>query len=299
MFILTDDDVVDLASQGTAAMNRIAALVRATARGPFGRRPQVPLDQADLTSTAIFDAMTAVFSGMARDGEALTKVVQRSVWREVKRAQRRHDREIQVDFSAESLKDILAIPPSQLQQMLAAEGLDAQVEKTIDLLFRDVKTAPQEARTRIDLITVDDELIAYLTKHPEHMYNMSPRRFEELVASLLRDLGYDVQLTGLGADGGVDIFATQKTGVGESLLIVDCKRYAPQRPVGVSIVRALFGITEQLRATMGLLATTSHFTQPAHEFQQGVRHRLTLTAYEGLLAWLQRYGHSAKSPNGR
>src|SRR5205085_7140045 len=124
-----------------------------------------------------------------------------------------------------------------------------------------------------------DALIHYFKNHPDEMYKLNPRRFEELVAALLKDLGYSVELTAQSADGGVDIFATQKSGIGEVLLIVDCKRYAPANHVGVEIVRALYGIGEQLRATMAMIATTSFFTKPAQAFQRTVSHRLSLKDY--------------------
>jgi restriction system protein len=175
----------------------------------------------------------------------------------------------------------------------AKESLELQRasgDSLVHLLYQDSKTAKEEARARIDLVTVDSELITYFKRNPERMYQLDPNKFEELVAALLKDLGYDIELTKPGPDGGIDIIATQKTGVGEMLLLVDCKRYAPRRPVGVGIVRALFGITEQLRASMGLLATTSFFTKPAREFQKTVRHRISLKDYSDLIGWLNLYG---------
>lgn len=138
----------------------------------------------------------------------------------------------------------------------------------------------------VDLLTVDKELIAYLNQHPEALYSLNPRRFEELVASLLKHMGYTVELTPTGPDGGVDILATQRSGIGEVLLLVDCKRYAPSRGVGVEIIRSLYGIGEARRATMSMLATTSYFTAPAQEFQRALHHRLTLRDYDDLVSWI-------------
>lgn len=163
-------------------------------------------------------------------------------------------------------------------------------DRPAELIYRDKKEASQIAKTKSDLITVDDKLIEYFQEHPEKMYELEPRKFEELIALLLKDMGYTIELTRNTADGGVDIFAIQKTGIGESLLIVDCKRYAPHKHVGVSIVRSLYGVAEQKTATMGLIATTSYFTKQAREFQEAVRHRMTLKDFDGVVEWLKNYG---------
>jgi HJR/Mrr/RecB family endonuclease len=168
--------------------------------------------------------------------------------------------------------------------------LSEKTELKVEVLYEEDKTPETAAQSTADLIIVDDEMIRYFKSHPKEMYSLDPRRFEELVAAILKDLGYSVELTALGADGGVDIFATQKSGIGELLVIVDCKRYAPDKHVGVGIVRALYGISEQIRANMALLATTSFFTQPAKEFQRAVKNRLSLKDYNDLVSWLDSYG---------
>ncbi len=159
-------------------------------------------------------------------------------------------------------------------------------------LYSQKKTPKQEKQSQSDLLIVDDELVKYFTQHPDELYKIQPRKFEELVALILKDMGYNVELTGLGADGGVDIIASCKSGVGEILLIVDCKRYDPGNHVGVPVVRSLYGIGQQMRATMSLLATTSSFTKPAIEFRETVQHQLSLKDFDALMDWLKNYGQS-------
>jgi len=290
---LSDEDVIGLATNDPYAVERIVKLAQATTRDPYTRRgPRV--DSDDVVQTAVLDALESIQQGKCRTGEELTQEVKRSVWRTTKRFQRQimrsQKREISGDLVPEGL---FPLGPSPDQLFDAKESLELQRasgDSLVHLLYQDSKTAKEEARARIDLVTVDSELITYFKRNPERMYQLDPNKFEELVAALLKDLGYDIELTKPGPDGGIDIIATQKTGVGEMLLLVDCKRYAPRRPVGVGIVRALFGITEQLRASMGLLATTSFFTKPAREFQKTVRHRISLKDYSDLIGWLNLYG---------
>ena len=41
---------------------------------------------------------------------------------------------------------------------------------------------------RMDLKDIDDELIEYLAKHPDFLYKLEPRKFEILIASILKNL---------------------------------------------------------------------------------------------------------------
>ncbi len=173
------------------------------------------------------------------------------------------------------------------EQVLSADGFHAEK------LYQEERPQEKQKQTRADLIVVDGELVKYFRSHPERMYDLNPRKFEELVALILQDMGYSVELTAEGTDGGVDIFATQKIGIGQVLLIVDCKRYAPKNHVGVGIVRSLYGLGEMHRATKSMLATTSFFTRQAMEFEREVRHRLSLRDYNHLLEWLDSYGLGA------
>ena len=290
---LSDEDVIGLATNDPNSIARIVRVAQATTRDAYARRgPRV--DRDDVVQTAVLDVLESIQQGKCRTGDELAQEVRRSVWRTTKRLQRQMSRSQERESSDHLEPDVLSSPePSPDEWFEARESLELQMssgDSQVRLLYQGSKSPKEEARARIDLVTVDGELIAHFKRNPESMYQLDPRKFEELVALLLKDLGYDIELTKSGPDGGVDIIATQKTGVGEMLLLVDCKRYAPRRPVGVGIVRALFGITELRRASMGLLATTSFFTQPAREFQKTVRHRMSLKDYSDLVGWLSSYG---------
>jgi restriction system protein len=103
---------------------------------------------------------------------------------------------------------------------------------------------------------------------------------------LARD-GFEVTLTPIARDGGKDIYAAKKDQLGAFLYIVECKKYAPDRPVGVSFVRSLHGVVQAENATAGVLVTTSRFTKPAQEFQERVRYQLSLRDYHDVARWLR------------
>jgi restriction system protein len=137
------------------------------------------------------------------------------------------------------------------------------------------------------LHVVNEELLDALRSSPHLLTQLTARRFEEVVAAIWQRLGYDIVLTPRSRDGGKDIYAVRHSEVGNLLYVIECKRYAPNRPVGVEIVRSLYGVAQQERASMGIVATTSTFTKGAMEFQSKVPYQLSLHDYRSLGRWLE------------
>jgi restriction endonuclease len=137
---------------------------------------------------------------------------------------------------------------------------------------------------------INDALIAALARDPELLYTVSYRKFEELVAHLYEREGYEVELTPVSGDEGVDIYAVQRTSFGSFLTVVDCKRYRRDRPVEVGLIRQLFGTVEAKDASVGVLATTSYFTKGAKAFQEERRFRLGLQDFLSIHQLLLRDG---------
>lgn len=151
--------------------------------------------------------------------------------------------------------------------------------------------SPQGAHVlRVEVEEISQELIRYLTRNPDKMSELTPRKFEELVAELFRDMGYDVELTPATKDGGFDIRAVRKTEVGVGLYFIECKRYTTPNKVGVKIVRSLYGIVASEKATAGVVVTTSFFTRGAFNFRDRNQYRLELTDHNRLREYLKNYG---------
>lgn len=135
---------------------------------------------------------------------------------------------------------------------------------------------------RVSLEEINAELITYLAANPEMMREMNSRSFEELVAAMFRNQGYDVTLTPQSKDGGMDIIAVHKDALGTAMILVECKKYASENKVGVEIVRGLYGVVEEKKATRGIIATTSYFTKGAVDFQTRVPNRMGLGDFNWL-----------------
>jgi len=166
-----------------------------------------------------------------------------------------------------------------------------RVENTAEELYRsDEGIKPGESQTlRLDVELINNELIQRLAQRPELMRELDPRKFEELIADLLRDRGYDVTLTPKSKDGGRDILAIRRDDIGTALTLVECKRYSQSNHVGVDIIRGLYGVVSAERATRGLIATTSFFTRDAHAFRDRVPYRLSFADFDVLRAMLLQF----------
>ncbi len=89
----------------------------------------------------------------------------------------------------------------------------------------------------------------------QQLLALSPSEFEQRVALLLEDLGWQrIMVRGGSGDRGVDITA-ERDGL---RYIIQCKRYT--KPVGPNYVRDLVGALQIQQADRAILVTTSNFT---------------------------------------
>jgi len=139
------------------------------------------------------------------------------------------------------------------------------------------------------IVTANDLLIEKLKRRPDDLFRISPRQFEEVVAELLSDMGMEVELTPATHDGGMDILAYMKTEIGKFLCLVEAKQHNRNRPVGVGLVRTLYGTLMDHQATTGMLVTTSRFASPAKAFQEKHKYQLSLKDYGDVVSWILKY----------
>lgn len=140
------------------------------------------------------------------------------------------------------------------------------------------------------IINANNRLIESLKKQPVNLRNITPREFEELLADLLRDMGWDVELTKQTRDGGADILAYLNTEVGRLLCLVEAKHYREDRKIGVELVRTLYGTLCDAQANSAMLVTSSSFTADAKTFQQKHQYQLTLRDYADVVDWIMKFG---------
>jgi len=141
---------------------------------------------------------------------------------------------------------------------------------------------------QLDFSKISEELTAYILSNPSAMHNISPRKFEELVAYIMEKHGYEVTLTQQSRDGGIDIFALKNEGFGNILTIVDCKKYSKTNPVGIATVRGMYGTLQIESASHGIIATTSRFTRDAKSLAHEYKYQLSLKDHADILRWIQK-----------
>jgi hypothetical protein len=137
--------------------------------------------------------------------------------------------------------------------------------------------------------TATVQLLARLGPDPRDWLSLGPRRFEEILAEIWAGLGWDTFLTPPTKDGGFDIRAIRDTRGTCLCYLIEAKAHRPDRPVGIGVVRHLYGIVERERATHGIIATTSTFTRDAVREAEAIKYRLTLADFQRVLDWLAEY----------
>jgi restriction system protein len=134
-------------------------------------------------------------------------------------------------------------------------------------------------------IYVNQNIMEKIAEEPHRMHKLKPREFEEMMAELYQKLGYTVkELTKRTRDGGRDIYLAGSNSIGSFLYIVECKNFHVNSPVGVDIIRHLYGVQEleKEKVTGSILATTSRFTKDVYNLieEKKIQYRIRLHDYE-------------------
>jgi restriction system protein len=99
-----------------------------------------------------------------------------------------------------------------------------------------------------------DEVRTYLRVRYQERFDLHPRRFEEIVASVFHDLGYRSRVTAYHSDGGIDVVLDGPSG---ETVGIQVKRYRGR--IRVAQVRELVGALVVGGFTEGIFVTTSSF----------------------------------------
>lgn len=91
------------------------------------------------------------------------------------------------------------------------------------------------------------------------------KKFEEVSMEYLKIKNCNANVTCSGADGGIDIKISDSTG--KVFAIGQCKSWS--KPIGVSLVRELYGIMAADNVRHGIFLTTSEYSKDALEFAKG------------------------------
>ena len=110
----------------------------------------------------------------------------------------------------------------------------------------------------LDIRVPTAEVRQYLAAKYQDRYNVHPRHFEKVVASVFASCGFRTQVTAYSADGGVDVVLSDDSG---QTTAVQVKRY--KGAIEVFQIRELLGAMILGGHTKGIFVTTSRFSAGA------------------------------------
>ena len=147
------------------------------------------------------------------------------------------------------------------------EDPDTALQELIDSISHFFATVHPDAKPlSYEPPKIDDNFSEALVSEPSRLDEIAPRAFEELIARLYNNLGYDVTVTPVTRDGGADVVARLSLPGQKPLVsVVECKRYSPGNSVGVDIVQRLYSAMQPFGAERGVVVTTSRFTEAARK----------------------------------
>jgi restriction system protein len=154
----------------------------------------------------------------------------------------------------------------------------------------DLDAVEDETRGKAASITFEEAEEQAWREIEQYLKGVKPYDFQELVASLLRAMGYHVSwVAPPGKDGGIDIFAwTDPLGTRPPRIKVQVKRQTTSVSVeGLRSFMALLGEDD-----VGLFINTGGFTKDAaDEARTQEKRKVTLINLEDLVdLWVEHYG---------
>jgi hypothetical protein len=153
-----------------------------------------------------------------------------------------------------------------------------------------------EWRWICDLITPDhaslyEEIFDRFRNNPDELYKLSPRKYEEFLEVVFQNNGYRTLLGAGSNDGGVDLRLYTNDIVGESVTLVQAKRYKSENPIELQAVQALTAVVDDQKANRGLFVTTSRYLPCAKNFAARHNSRIQLASSAEVAEWC----HSARN----
>lgn len=138
-----------------------------------------------------------------------------------------------------------------------------------------------------------EDMIARLGNDPQKLLQLSPGRFQDLIANRLETMGLDIQIVGnvFQKDGGIDIVAYPKVRSSSFpfLIGVQVKHHRVPTKTGSSEVRNFHGVLTSLQSPfhIGMIVTNTAFTADARWFAENNSILLRLRDLADLRRWLR------------
>lgn len=110
-----------------------------------------------------------------------------------------------------------------------------------------------------------EQIRSYLIAKYDERFHIDPWKFEEVVGSVYRDLGYRVRVTARSGDGGIDVILDGDDNV---VIGVQVKRY--KNKICIEQIASLAGALLAKGITRGIFVTTSSFQSGVPAFAEAL-----------------------------
>nr|WP_121271688.1 restriction endonuclease [Pedobacter schmidteae] len=206
---------------------------------------------------------------------------------------RRRNTSITKLFEAKNLLDRYydnAYLQTLLKYLPQLDDQDELEVNTFDLVEQ-IEKDPAQRIILLNEVPKAQGLIRSVYNDHQRLYQLHPRDFEEMIAELLRKKGWDIQLTKQTRDQGVDIIALRYLDDSPLKAVIECKRNAPKRKVGVEILRGFQSVIATQQANKGIIFTSSYFSTDAIQYQQQhMPFLMELKDYDDIIGWINDEG---------
>ena len=113
-----------------------------------------------------------------------------------------------------------------------------------------------------------DEVRKYLCAKQDSIFDVHPRKLEDIVCSIFNDLGWSARATAYSGDRGIDVILE---GCDGTTIGIQVKRYKKERRIEAEQIRSLAGALMQGGHTKGIFVATSIYRSGAKQTAQDLR----------------------------
>jgi HJR/Mrr/RecB family endonuclease len=172
---------------------------------------------------------------------------------------------------------------------LATDSFDAQFQFNTEYVYQDSIVRRPETKIEIARFAPSFSILSKFVGKPLNIDELSWREFEKLISELLVKDGYDVKLMQGTKDGGVDVVAVKDMGkAGLFKTLWQAKKKVLGNKVGLSVVRELADTTRELKASKGIIVTSTYLTGGALARIQRDKYILGKVDRDDLNQWIDR-----------
>jgi HJR/Mrr/RecB family endonuclease len=172
---------------------------------------------------------------------------------------------------------------------------DAEFRFGTEFIFRQSLLELPQTERRISVHAPSFSLLRRLQREDQRIDDLTWRQFEKLVAELLQEDGYAIELMRGTKDGGVDVVAIKDLGPsGMFKGLWQAKRLSGSRRVGISTIRELADTRTEFGASKGVIVTSTFLTRGALQRVERDKYTLAKVDRNDLDAWIGRVLHGER-----